>query len=134
MLDTNLEALVENIMTAYGIETAPVLVRRVGKSSFRPSFIVRAPGRRRTAIEVRQGRVDSRYLYMLDGWYDEARTRRSVDKLLLVTAKPPSDAERQRFTSVLDGDDTLQWIGIEQLPPQTLTVEVANGGPPPYGK
>jgi adenylate cyclase len=114
--ELNLKALVENILTAYGIETGPVLVRRVGTSSFRPSFVARAPRGTRTAIEVRQDRVDARYLYALDGWYDEARARKTVDRLLLVTAQPPSDVDRQTFASALDGDDALEWIGIAQLP------------------
>ena len=116
MLDSNLEGLVENLLTAYGIETAPISVRRVGNSSFRPSFIARAPRATRTAIAIQQGRVDSRYLYALDGWYDEARARKWVDKLLLVTPQPPSDEDRRRFTSALDGDDALEWIGVGQLP------------------
>jgi class 3 adenylate cyclase len=116
VLDSNLEGLVENLLTAYGIETAPVSVRRVGNSSFRPSFIARAPRASRTAIAIQQGRVDSRFLYALDGWYDEARARKWVDKLLLVTPQPPSDEDRKRFTSALDGDDALEWIGVGQLP------------------
>jgi adenylate cyclase len=116
MLESNLDTLVANILTAYGIELSQGLLRRFGRSSFRPDFMARGPGGARTAIEVRQADVDARVLYLLYAWYDEARTRGGVDRLLLVTAEPPSEGDRRRFDEAFDRDETAQWIGLKELP------------------
>src|SRR5262250_3376356 len=105
MLELNLDTLVGNILTAYGIELPQGSLRRFGRSSFRPDFIARAPGGLRTAIEVRQADVDARVLYVLFAWYDEARTRGVIDRLLLVTTEPPSDSDRRRFDETFDHDE-----------------------------
>ena len=115
MLELNLDTLVGNILTAYGIELPQGSLRRFGKSAFRPDFIARAPGGLRTAIEVRQADVDARVLYVLFAWYDEARNRGVIDRLLLVTTEPPSESDRRRFEETFDYDDSAQWVGIKQL-------------------
>jgi adenylate cyclase len=116
MLESNLEALVDNLLSAYGIGLPQSQLRRFGKSSFRPDFIARGPRGLRTAIEVRQGGVDAKALYVLYVWHDEARTRNAIDRLLLVTPEPPSDDDRHRFQKVFDGEETVQWISLRQLP------------------
>ena len=116
MLESNLEALVDNLLSAYGIGLPQSQLRRFGKSPFRPDFLARGTHDSRIAIEVRQADVDARTLYVLYVWHDEARTRKAIDQLLLVTPEPPSDEDMQRFEKVFDGDKTAQWIGITQLP------------------
>ena len=116
MLESNLEALVDNLLSAYGVGLPQSQLRRFGKSPFRPDFIARGLGGSRTAIQVRQADVDARALYVLYVWHDEARTRKAIDQLLLVTPEPPSDEDVQRFEKAFDGDNTAQWIGIKQLP------------------
>ena len=116
MLESNLDALVENLLSAYGLDLPAVMLRRFGKSSFRPDFIARAPGGLRTAIDVRKGGVDAKALYLLFAWWDEAVARRSIDRLLLVTPEPPSSGDLTRFETTFEADENVRWIGIDQLP------------------
>lgn len=116
MIESNLDALVENLLTAYGLDLPALMLRRFGKSSFRPDFIARAPGGLRTAIDVRKTGVDAKTLYVLYGWWDEAFSRKSIDRLLLVTPQPPSAEDLKRFETTFEADEHVQWIGLEQLP------------------
>lgn len=116
MLESNLETLVENLLSAYGIALPQTLLRQAGNSSFRPDFVARGPDGSRTAIEVRQAAVDARALYVLFTWHDQARSRKMIDRLLLVTGDAPSDEDKQRFDKAFEGDETVQWIGIQELP------------------
>jgi class 3 adenylate cyclase len=116
MLESNLDALVENLLTAYGLDLPNATLRRFGKSSFRPDFIARVPGGFRTAIDVRKSGVDAKALYVLYGWWDEAVSRRSIDRLLLVTPSPPSPEDLERFETTFEADENVRWIGIEDLP------------------
>ena len=114
MLEPNVIAAVDNLLSAYGIAQVRGLHLRVGESNFRPDFVVRAP-QGQTAIEIRDT-VDARLLYGLFAWYDEARRRRLVERLLVVTSKTPSDAQLRRFRAMFEDDESAQWIEIAALP------------------
>lgn len=115
MLESTLEALVANLLTAYGIDLAQGAVNPSGPASFRPDFIACARGSR-VAITVKPAGVDARGLYLLFAWYDDARHRRAIDRLLLVTPEAPSEADRRRFEQTFESDDAAQWIALDQLP------------------
>jgi len=116
VLESNLETLVENLLSAYGVALPQTQLRRYGKSPFRPDFIARGQSGGRTAIDVRQAVLDTRSLYALYTWHDEARSHNAIDRLLVVTGESPSDAERVPFDAAFEGDATVQWIGIQDLP------------------
>lgn len=111
-----IESVVENLLTAHGIEFGRGAPGGTGARAFRPDFIARAGGLR-TALTVKQAGVDARGLYVLFAWYEDARYRRAVDGLLLVTPEPPSDADRRRFDETFEHNEGAQWIGLAQLPP-----------------
>src|SRR5437667_5745453 len=90
VLDSNLETLVENLLSAYGVALPQTQLRRYGKSPFRPDFIARGSGGARIAIEVRQAALDTRSLYTIYTWHDEARSHNVIDRLLIVTDEDPS--------------------------------------------
>ena len=113
MPEPNLLAAVDTLMSAYGITQLRGLHLRVGESTFRPDFVARTP-QGQTAIEIRET-VDARLLYGLFAWYDEARRRGLVERLLVVTPTPPSDAQVLRFRGMFD-DASAQWIDLAALP------------------
>jgi class 3 adenylate cyclase len=117
MLESTLEAVVANLLTAYGIDLVQGGLNRSGAAapSFRPEFITAVPGAR-TAIAVKSGGLHARDLYLLFAWYDDARHRRTVDRLLLVTPHAPSEADRRRFEETFETDAAAQWIALDQLP------------------
>jgi adenylate cyclase len=123
MLESTLEALVENLLNAYGIEFGRDVPARSGASGFRPDFVARVRGLR-TAIEVKPTGVDARAVYLLFAWYDDARRRRAIDRLLLVTPVPPSDDEKARFEEAFEHDSVAQWVALERLP-QLLGIDDA---------
>jgi adenylate cyclase len=116
MLESTLAAVVENLLAAYGIEFTRHGPPRSGTSTFRPDFVAHIRGSR-TAIEVKPSSIDARELYLLFAWYDEARHRRAIDRLLLVTRQPPSPEDAQRFHETFERDEASRWIPLEQLPP-----------------
>lgn len=116
MLESNLETLVENLLSAYGLALPQTRLRQFGKSSFRPDFIATGTGGSRVAIEVRQAPLDAPSLYNLYIWHDEATSRSVIDLLLLVTGEMPLDEERHRFDEAFKGDGTARWITIHELP------------------
>jgi class 3 adenylate cyclase len=115
MHDAMLEAVVENLLTAYGIDFTRGAAGGPGTAAAHPAFIARAHGVR-TALDVKQASPDARRLYTLFAWYEDAGYRSAIDRLLLVTPKAPSDADRLRFTEMFDHAEGTQWIALAELP------------------